>query len=208
MEGKLQTVQEWLCIHEEPNSVLHPERNYDCVTRIWNNSLEIQEEISDSEIMTMLQGPLRSPRETELLLNQARQASSASQTMARYSSSHLLLCYYFLFHQDPYGRRISKATIYLTSLKCEMPLYEYVGQYWDREEWLHLLGKCTNLDFHKLCQRQQDKHSLPPGDSIWEFGPGKKKIARISSTVDKYFNVWIGPVKDWEAIFEFEREYE
>jgi hypothetical protein len=158
--------------------------------------------------MTMLQGPLRSPRETELLLDLAKQASSTNHTMARYSSSHLLFCYYFLFHQDPYGCRISKATIFLPSLKCEMPLHEFVGQYWDRDEWLQLLGKCTNLDFHKLAQRQHDRHSLHPHDSIWEIGPDNKKIARISSSVDKYFNVWIGPVKDWEAVFEFEGEYE
>jgi len=204
----LQTVQEWLSIHEEQDQIIHPERNYDCVTRIWKHSVEIQDEISDSEIMTMLQGPLRSPRETELLLDLAKQASSTNQTMARYSSAHLLFCYYFLFHQDPYGCPIRKATIFIPSLNCERPLYEYVGQYWNREEWLQLLKKCTALDFHKLSQRQQDKHAPNSPGSIWEIGAGNRRIARVSSSIDIFFNVWIGPVKDWEAVFEFEGLYD
>jgi hypothetical protein len=173
--------------------------------RIWNNSIESQEEISDSAIITLLQGPLRLPRETDPLVDLARQVSSTNKPIeTRYSSSLFLLCYYFMFRQDPYGRPITKATISSPLLKGHRPLYEYIGRYWDAKEWLRLLSKCADLDFHKVAQREQDKHSLHSPGSIWDTGQNSKRIARISSKDDIYFNVWIGPLKDWEAVLEFE----
>lgn len=208
VDGKVQRVQKWLDISENQDQDCLPEKNYDRAARIWRHSLEIHDEMSDAEILTMLQGPVRSLRKTRLSSDLGKELPSTDQTMTRYSSTHTLISYYFLFQQDPYGRRITKATISLPSLKCEMPFYEYSGQYCNRKEWFRILGKFIDIDFHKLGQRQQDEHALHSPHSIWEAGSGNRKIARISSSSELNLNVWYGPVKDWEVVFEFEGEYE
>jgi hypothetical protein len=208
LEGKRQTVRKWLGIHEEQDQSLLPERNFDCVARIWKHSLEIRDQMSDAEILTMLQGPLQSAWETGRLLRLGEKATSINQAMTRYSSTHMLFCYFLLFRRDPYGCRITKATIFFPSLKCQKPFYEYLEQYWNRAEWLEIFRKFPEIDFRKLGQRQQDKHSLHSPNSIWEVGPRNKKIARMSSSFDIYLNMWYSPVNDWEVVFEFEGEFE
>jgi hypothetical protein len=114
-----------------------------------------------------------------------------------------------MFRRDPYGRRVTNATLASPDLKNQpMPLYEYVGHYWDSKEWCRLLALFVDLDFHNLHRRQQDKNLLPSSyRKIWDTGRNKwskRRITRLSSSDDRYLNVWIGPLKDWIATFEFE----
>lgn len=211
IEGKRQTVQEWLGIVEDQKSVFHPENNYDSVRKIWNQSIETQEEISDAEIVTLLQAPLRLPRETAYSFQMAMETSRTNNSILRYSPPLLLFCYYFMFNQDPYGCRVTNATLSSPALKRDVSLYEYVGQYWNRKEWLRLLTLCVELDFHRLAQRQQDKYLSLSYQRIWEADQAKwvkRRIARFSSSDDIHFNVWIGPLEDWSAVYEFEGEVE
>jgi hypothetical protein len=116
-----------------------------------------------------------------------------------------------MFYQDPYGCRVTKATMSIPFLKEAVPLYDYVGRYWNRNEWLRLLSMCADLDFHALGQRQQDKYLPPSYEKIWDTGQSKwirRRVAKISSSDDVCFNVWIGPWKDWKAVFEFEGNFE
>lgn len=208
-EGKYQTVQQWLGIVEQQNSVFHPENNYDSVRKIWNQIIETQEEISDAEIITLLQAPLRLPRETAPPFHMAMKTSCANNSHLRYSTSLLLFCYYFMFNEDPYGCRITNATFSSPCLKESVSLVEYVEQYWDRRVWLRILALCAELDFRKLTQRQQDRYVPFSYQITWDTGQAKhvkRRIAKIASSDDVHFNVWIGPLKDWTAIFEFEGE--
>jgi hypothetical protein len=61
-EGTYQTVQQWLKISNEELSIVNPESNYQNVVGIWNSSIETEESMTDEQIMTLLQGPLRLPR--------------------------------------------------------------------------------------------------------------------------------------------------
>jgi hypothetical protein len=116
-----------------------------------------------------------------------------------------------MFNQDPYGCRVTTARLSSPSLKQDVSLYEYVEQYWDRKEWLRLLTLCVELDFHKLAKRQQDRYLPLSYERIWDTGQAKwfkRRIARFSSSDDIHFNVWIGPLEDWSAAYEFEGDVE
>jgi hypothetical protein len=116
-----------------------------------------------------------------------------------------------MFRHDPHGRRITNATISSPDLKNQnMSFYEYVGQYWDSKEWRRLAALMVDLDFHNLHRRQQDKNLVPSSyRKIWDTDQNKwskRRITRLSSLDDRYVSVWIGPLKDWIATFEFEED--
>ncbi|KAL5326318.1 hypothetical protein ACEPPN_007456 [Leptodophora sp. 'Broadleaf-Isolate-01'] len=212
-EGTYQTVQEWLTISNEELAIWHPEANYQNVVGIWNSSIETQESMTDEEIMTLLQGPLRLPRQQRCstLDIQAETPSTGDAIMPRCSSPLLIFCYYFVSHQDPYGHKVSKAWLHSSSFKdsVPVPLYEYLGQYWHREEWVSMLSHCNDLDFRGLAQRQQDKF---PGFSYvkaWDCDRGKwvrkkRALFKFGRCEGGEPGVCIGPLDDCQAVFEFE----
>lgn len=217
-EGVSQTVQQWLTISNEESAIVHPESNYQNVVGIWNSSIETEESMTDEQIMTLLQGPLRLPRRRRSAAFDidTETHSTGAATLSRCSSSLLLFCYYFLFQQDPYGHEISRAWIHSRSLKdgISVPLYEYLSQYWHCEKWLGMLRQCNDLDFRGLAQRQQEKFSGFTYAKAWDCERGswvRKKTAlfKFSEDGDGQPGVWIGPLGDCQAVFEFDdQEFE
>lgn len=212
-EGTYQTVQQWLTISNEESSIENPEANYQNVVGIWNSSIETEDSMTDEQIMTMLQGPLRLPRPRRCVPFDigTETHDTGAATMSRCSSSVLLFCYYFLFHRDPYGHKISQAWLSSCSFKdaISVPLYEYLSQYWHGEKWLSMLGQCRDLDFHGLAQRQQDKFLGFSYAKAWDCKRGKwvrKKTAlfKFGEDGDEQSGVWIGRLSDCQAVFEFE----
>ena len=191
---------------------MHPETNYQNVVGIWNSSIETEESMTDEEIMTLLQGPLRLPRPRRCAaFDTVTETHSTGATMSRCSSSVLLFCYYFLFHKDPYSHGISQAWLYSRSFKdrIPVPLYEYLGQYWHGEKWHGMLRQCNNLDFVGLAQRQQEKFSGFSYAKAWDYERSRwvrKKTAlfKFGEDGDGEPGVWIGPLGDCQAVFEFE----
>jgi hypothetical protein len=176
-EGTHQTVQQWLTISNEESSILNPEANYQNVVGIWNSSIETEDSMTDEQIMTLLQGPLRLPRTYQgaPFDIDAKKIHAGTANISRCSSSVLLFCYYFLFHQDPYGHEISQAWLRSRSFKdvTPAPLYEYLSQYWHGEKWLSMLAECHDLDFVGLAQRQQEKFSGFACSKVWDYGRGR-----------------------------------
>ncbi|KAL5313420.1 hypothetical protein ACEPPN_019153 [Leptodophora sp. 'Broadleaf-Isolate-01'] len=131
--------------------------------------------------------------------------------MPRCSSSLVIFCYYFIFHGDPYGHRVSKVWLYSSSFKDNfpVPLYKYLSQYWHREEWASMLPHCNDLDLHGLAQRQQGKFPGFSYTKVWDHERGKwvkKKTAffKFGRCEGGEPSVWIGPLSDCQAVFEFE----
>ncbi|KAF8862548.1 hypothetical protein BDZ45DRAFT_190045 [Acephala macrosclerotiorum] len=214
-DGMYQTVQQWLNISNKESVIVHPEANYQSVVGIWNSSIETEESMTDEQIMTMLQGPLRLPRPRKYAAsNVDGGAQEAGDTpVSRCSSSLLLFCYYFLFHQDPYGVGISEALLKSRSWKnsIRVPLYEYLSQYWHGDKWLEMLSNCHDLDFHKLAQRQQEKFQGFSYSKFWDNKRGKwvrKKTAlfQFGEDGEKAPCIWIGPLDQCEVVFEFDSQ--
>jgi hypothetical protein len=117
---------------------MNPEVNYKAGVGIWNSSIEAEDSMTDEQIMTLLQGPLRLPRPPQFpaLEMGAESRSTGDASTSRCSRAVLLFCYYFFFHQDPYGHEISQAWLHSPSLKnaIPVPLYEYLSQYWRGEK--------------------------------------------------------------------------
>lgn len=212
-EGTYQTVQEWLTISNEESAIWHPEAHYQNVVGIWNSSIETQGSMTDEAIMTLLQGPLRLPRQQRCfdLDIQAETPSIGAATMPTCSSSLLLFCYYFLFHGDPYGHEVSKAWLHSSSFKdsAPVPLYEYLTQYWHGEEWVSMLLHLNDLDFRALSQRQQDKFLGFSYVEPWDCDRGKwvrkkRALFKFGRCEGGEPGVWIGPLGDCQAVFEFE----
>lgn len=210
-------MQKWLSISPDEKLALHPEINYQSVVNIWNACTETERTMTDEEVMTMLQGPLRIPRQKSRPDSPKSVPSIVSKPTPRYSSSLLLFCYYFLFRADAYQTLITDAKLYSASPGNKMegvPLFEYLEKHWDREHWLNMLSHCQGLDFHALARRQQDK--LSP--SLVEYGQrraagekGKwmrKKRIRLAleqqGETDMRFCV--GYLEDFVAVFDFEEE--
>lgn len=151
-------MQQWLAITHDEHKVLHPEINYQSVVNIWNTCYHAHISMTDEEVMTMLQGPLRIPRQNSHHSNKLIKSppTNICASIPRYSSSLLLLCYYFLFHTDAYSNPIANATLHSISLGST-PLFTYLSQHWDRLHWLSMLSNCKMLDFHALARRQQDR---------------------------------------------------
>jgi hypothetical protein len=214
-EGTYQTVQQWLTINNEESFIMNPEASYQNCVGIWNSSIETEESMTDEQIMTLLQGPLRLPRPRRCppFDIEADTYNTGDITLSRCSSSVLLFCYYFMFHQDPYGHVISQAWLRSPSLKdaIPVPLYGYLGQYWHGEKWLAMLGKCRDLDFLGLAQRQQDKFLGFSSAKAWSNERQKwvrKKTAlfKFGEDGDKQPGIWIGKLSDCQAVFEFEEQ--
>lgn len=214
-EGTYQTVQQWLTISNEESFIMNPEASYQNCVGIWNASIETEESMTDEQIMTLLQGPLRLPRPRRCAPFDidAETQNTGDITLSRCSSSVLLFCYYFLFHQDPYGHKISQAWLRSRSLKAAIPvpLYEYLGQYWHGEKWLAMLVQCRDLDFHGLAQRQQEKFLGFSYARTWDYEREKwvkKKTAlfKFGEDGDKEPGIWIGTLSDCQALFEFEEQ--
>jgi hypothetical protein len=212
-EGTHQTVQQWLTISNKESSILNPEANYQNVVGIWNSSIETEDSMTDEQIMTLLQGPLRLPRQYQCAPFDidARKYNAGTANISRCSSSVLLFCYYFLFHQDPYGHEISQAWLRSRSFKdvTPAPLYEYLSQYWHGEKWLSMLAECHDLDFVGLAQRQQEKFLGFSCSKVWDYERGKwvrRKTALFKFGEDGggQPSVWVGPLSDCQAVFEFE----
>lgn len=208
-------MQEWLSITHDENRILHPEINYQSVVNIWNTCTETDIAMTDEEIMTMLQGPLRIPRQRETPTQPKSAPDSVSKSPPRYSSSLLLFCYYFLFHADAYQTPITDAKLYSASLGKgieAIPLFEYLGKHWDREHWLFMLSHCQGLDFHALARRQQDK--LSP--KLIEYGQRrataekgkwtrKKRIRlELEQQGETDMRFCVGHLEDFVAVFDFE----
>jgi hypothetical protein len=214
-EGTYQTVQQWLTISNEESFIMNPEASYQNCVGIWNASIETEDSMTDEQIMTLLQGPLRLPRPRRCAPFDidTETHSIGDITLSRCSSSVLLFCYYFLFHQDPYGHKISQAWLRSRSLKdaTPVPLYEYLGQYWHGEKWLIMLGQCRELDFLGLAQRQQEKFLGFSYARTWDGEREKwvkKKTAlfKFGEEGDKQPGIWIGTLSDCQAVFEFEEQ--
>ena len=214
-EGTYQTVQQWLTINNEESFIMNPEASYQNCVGIWNSSIETEESMTDEQIMTLLQGPLRLPRARRCTPYdiEAETYNTGDITLSRCSSSVLLFCYYFMFHQDPYGHIISQAWLRSPSLRDAnpVPLYEYLSQYWHGEKWLSMLGKCRDLDFLGLAQRQQDKFLGFSSAKAWNYERQKwvtKKTAlfKFGEDGDKQPAIWIGTLSDCQVVFEFEEQ--
>ena len=214
-EGTYQTVQQWLTINNEESFIMNPEASYQNCVGIWNSSIETEESMTDEQIMTLLQGPLRLPRPSRCAPFdiEADTYNTGDTTLSRCSSSVLLFCYYFLFHQDPYGHGISQAWLHSRSVKdaIPVPLYEYLGQYWHGKKWITMLGQCRDLDFLGLAQRQQDKFLGFSSAKAWDYGRQKwvrKKTAlfKFGEDGDKQPGIWIGTLSDCQVVFEFEEQ--
>jgi hypothetical protein len=212
-EGTYQTVQQWLNISNEESSILNPEANYQNVVGIWNSTIETEDSMTDEQIMTLLQGPLRLPRPRSCapIGMDAETQDTGAATISRCSSSVLLFCYYFLFHQDPYGHEIHHAWLHSHSYKgaIRVPLYEYLSQYWRGEKWLIMLEQCHDLDFLGLAQRQQEKFLGFSYAKAWDGVRGKwvrNKTAWFKFGKDGRVqpDIWIGPLSDCQVVFEFE----
>lgn len=211
-EGTHQTVQEWLTISNAESAIIHPEDNYQNVVGIWNSSIETEESMTDEEIMTLLQGPLRLPRSQRCgALKMENETPNIGTGTNRCSSSLLLFCYYFMFQQDPYGHQISKAWLHSSSFKHggPVPLYEYLRQYWHSDKWLGMLSHCNDLDFHGLAQRQQEKFAGLTCAKAWDCERGKwyRKMTasfKFGGDGDGEWGVWIGPLDNCQAVFQFE----
>jgi hypothetical protein len=191
---------------------MNPEANYQNCVGIWNSSIETEDSMTDEQIMTLLQGPLRlpRPRRSAPFDIDAETHNTCNVTLPRCSSSALLFCFYFLFHQDPYGHVISQAWLRSPSLKdsVPVPLFEYLGQYWHGEKWLTMLEQCRDLDFLGLAQRQQQKFLGFSYAKTWDCVRQKwvrKKTAlfKFGEDGDKQPSIWIGTLNDCEAVFEF-----
>lgn len=145
--------------------------------------------MTDDEIMTLLQGPLRLPR-------RQRDTSSAGDTdapdvgsaiLSRCSGALSLFCYYYMFRQDPYGHLISKAWLHSNSLKDREPasLWEYLNRYWHGDEWRGMLSNCNDLNFVGLTQRQQAKFSGLLFTKHWDYE--RRKWVRKKTAVFKFW---------------------
>ena len=166
--------------------------------------METEAPISDEAIITLLQGPLRIPRSSS-----GTSSGAKSPARDKCSSSLLLLCFYFLFHQDPYGRKISSATLHSQYLRHSVPFYEFIARYWDGEHWKRMLQECKGLDFVALAQRQQKKftgftwtRSLDRGGGKWV----RRRVATCNFCGDEEWTVRIGPLDEFQVVFEFEDE--
>jgi hypothetical protein len=207
-EGRYQTVQEWLSINYDESRVLHPEIHYQSLVQIWNSCMEADVSMTDEEIMTMLQGPLRLPRHQGITSNPPESPQEVASS-PRCSSSLLLFCYYFLFRRDPYGCKITSAKLHSASEKESLPLFDYLNQYWDGEQWLRMLSQCHGLDFHAVARRQQDKHRLFAYDNVMLNDRGKwvkKKTTTLSLVQDGETRFCVGYLDDFVAVFEFEED--
>lgn len=207
-EGQTQTVQTWLGISNEEATIMSPESNYQNAVGIWNSTLEIHEGISDEEIMTLLQGPLRLPRDQRAATPDI--GVDPAMVKPRFSRALLLFCYYFLFHQDPYGHEITSAWLHSSLLPGfrPVPLWDYLGRFWHRDKWLQMLSQCNGMDFRELSQRQQDKFAGISYSDTWNYERGKwvkrkKALFKFGGDGDEA-GVWIGPLAECEAVFEFE----
>lgn len=164
--------------------------------------METEEQISDELIITLLQGPLRIPRQN---------SSNVTKTpaMYKYSTPLLLFCFYFLFQQDPYGSKIRSATLHSRYLRKPVPFYEYTQKYWDGEHWKRMLSHCKGLDFRALAERQQGKFTGFTWSRSTDTGCGKstrKRVATFNFCADEEWIVRIGPLEKFQVVFEFEGE--
>jgi hypothetical protein len=209
-EGRYQTVQEWLSINYDESRVLHREIHYQSLVQIWKSCMEAEVSMTDEEIMTMLQGPLRLPRHQEITSNPPESLQEVASS-PRCSSLLLLFCYYFLFRYDPYGCKITSAKLHSASEKESLPLFEYLNQYWDGEHWLQMLSQCHGLDLHAVARRQQDEHRLFTYDKVMLNDRGKwvkKKTVTLSLVQDGETRFCVGYLDDFMAVFEFEEDCE
>ena len=208
VNNKYQTVQEWLSINNSDSQLLHPERNYASVVEIWNSCVEIHDSASDEDVMTILQGPILLPRNSSSpdVLPQQNVDACLSP---RFCRNLLVFCYYFIFVKDPYGFDVSRATLHSPSLGSSVSFYTYISQYWKRDEWVEMLRTAPDLDlnFQGVAQRQQD---IFPGFTYEEEYRSEKdkwvtkRIATFKSSMTGNGPVWIGPLNDWVAVFEFD----
>jgi hypothetical protein len=97
--------------------------------------MDTEVSMTDEEIMTMLQGPLRLPRHHRETSNPAERAQEGGLP-SRYSPTYVIFCYYFIFRRDPYGCKITNARLHSASVKESLPLFDYLSKYWDRECWV------------------------------------------------------------------------
>jgi hypothetical protein len=93
------------------------------------------EPISSDVTVTLLQGPLRIPR------LESHSPDVKNQEDAKYSTTLLLLCFYFLTRQDPHGHKIAWATLRPRAMSEPMEFWEHVGRYWDGAQWRQMLTR-------------------------------------------------------------------
>lgn len=80
-----------------------------------------------------------------------------------------------MIHQDPYyGHAITHTWLRTRNLQDRgVPLYEYLGRYWDGGKWIEMLKHRRDLDFLGLAQRQQEKFKGFKYAKVWDCERGK-----------------------------------